>query len=104
MSLGKTATAPITYYRPETVYIVPYHITAEKLLRVLGVATKLFVQGKEVEKDKVIGDYEQLTEDFIVDMEVNLSNCTTFTPEKGYMPMMLIYKEFEKQQGVSRLI
>jgi|JI61114BRNA_FD_contig_31_1752953_length_2063_multi_3_in_0_out_0_3 hypothetical protein len=37
-------------------------------------------------------------------MEVNLSNCSTFTPEKGYMPMMLIYKEFEKQQGVSRLI
>lgn len=37
-------------------------------------------------------------------MEVNLSNCTTFTPEKGYMPMMLIYKEFERQEGVSILI
>jgi len=61
LSLGKQATAPITYYRPETVYIVPYHITAEKLLRVLGVTTKLLVQSKEVEKDKIIGEYEQPT-------------------------------------------
>lgn len=58
LTLGKHATPPITYYRPETVYIVPFHITAEKLLKVMGVNTKLLVQGKEVEKDKIVGEYE----------------------------------------------
>lgn len=51
------STTPMSYYRPERVYIIPAHITSEKLLNMIGVSSKLLYDGKEVEKNKVLGSY-----------------------------------------------
>lgn len=61
MTLGTLASPPTCYYRPDPVYIIPYEMTAEKLLKTLGITTKLYIQGKEVEKDQIIGHYEQFS-------------------------------------------
>lgn len=51
------ATTPLSYYRPEPVYVVPAHITSEKLLSMIGVNSRLLCGGKEVEKNKAIGEF-----------------------------------------------
>ena len=37
---------PLSYYRPEPVYVVPAHISSDKLLVMIGVSSRLFCGGK----------------------------------------------------------
>ena len=45
-SLTSQATPPLSYYRSEPVYTLPYHITVDKLLKMLGITSKIFVKGR----------------------------------------------------------
>ena len=98
------ATVPVSYYRSEPISIVPYQVTAKKLCEMIGVNTKFICDDQEVDKDQVIGELEHKTEDYIIDMEINLPSCQVAPINKKYMPEMVVYNEFNHQSGVNKLI